>query len=575
MLLVGVLLLVGVCGWVLLDMRQVQSDLTDVASGISTIQDSVLAGDTDDVQPVIASVQADAAEAERITSRPHWSIAAALPWVGPNVSALRTVVTSADDIAADALPQLSAIADLLDPGQLVPVDGSIDLAPLTEAAPAIVASDASVQAAHEEIAAIDRDALLPVVADAVDEVAVHFDEAASQTGMAARVVQLLPAMLGDGQPRDYLVLVQNNAEPRATGGIPGVVLLLHAESGRLEITEQRSALSIGRFADPVLELGSDETALFGTQLGRYMQDVTFTPDFPRTAQLAQAMWQERYDLEVDGVLSIDPVALQGMLAATGPITVDGVELTEENAAEVLLNGIYLDRPDPEDQDAFFASAASAVFTEFSSGSADATTAVDALADQVATGRVSLWSAHPDEQALLSGSTIAGELRGQFEDRPIVGVFVNDGSAAKIGYYLDSRVTLESMQCRPNGSQELHLQIELTSTAPADAATALPDYVTGAGSDYVDPGDMRFNLLLYAPTGGAITAVNASDGSEGVLSQLHQGLPVAARSVLLGPGESASFEVTMLSGPDSTGDPLLRLTPGARPTDTEVSGTTCS
>ncbi len=50
------------------------------------------------------------------------------------------------------------------------------------------------------------------------------------TATAARAVRLLPPMLGADGPREYLLLVQNNAEQRATGGIPGSVvqLLLNA-----------------------------------------------------------------------------------------------------------------------------------------------------------------------------------------------------------------------------------------------------------------------------------------------------------------------------------------------------------
>ena len=41
------------------------------------------------------------------------------------------------------------------------------------------------------------------------------------------------------------------------------------------------------------------------------------------------------------MISIDPVALSYLLAVTGPVTVDGVTLTADNAVDELLNGTYL------------------------------------------------------------------------------------------------------------------------------------------------------------------------------------------------------------------------------------------
>ena len=569
------LLIVGVLGWVALEARGVQDDLEAAASGTASIQEDVLAGNTDGVQATITTVQQHARSAEQVTSRPHWAIASALPWIGPNIGAVRTVADAVDALAQDGLPNLQAAVDVLNPSALAPTDGAIDLTPVLESREAVIGVDAVVQESLADLQGIDRDRLLPFVAEAVDRATGEFEDASMQTRTAARVVQLLPPMLGNDGPREYLLLVQNNAEQRATGGIPGVLLQIHVEEGRLEVVDRQSGSSMGQFEEPILPLTDNEVALFGTQLGRYMQDVTFTPHFPRTGELAAAMWEERHGVAVDGVLSVDPVALQSMLAATGEITVDGVRLTSEDAAAMLLNGIYLDRPNPQEQDAFFAEAASEVFTQLTSGAGDAGAAVRTLADAAAQGRLLLWSAHPEEQQHLNGTMLAGELDGQVSgDRPVVGVFLNDGSAAKIGYYLDTTIELTANECRADGSQTLTMHVTLVSTAPSDAATTLPEYVTGENYGYVEPGQQRLNILLYAPEGGAIASIAASDGESAFLSQVHEGLPVAARSLTLDPGGTLELEVEIFSGPGSSGDPVLRTTPGARAAENTVSMTSC-
>ena len=62
----------------------------------------------------------------------------------------------------------------------------------------------------------------------------------------------MPALLGGSGPRDYLLVFQNNAELRATGGLPGVMSLIHAENGRVDITRQASAGAMGELDEPVL-----------------------------------------------------------------------------------------------------------------------------------------------------------------------------------------------------------------------------------------------------------------------------------------------------------------------------------
>jgi len=564
---------VAVCGWVAWDARGVQDDLQTAASAMGTLQEEVLAGDTAAVQAAVSTVQQSSGDAARVSGRPHWAIATVLPWIGPNVAAVSQVATAVDDIAQGALPDLQVAVDTLNPAALAPVGGVIDLAPLTESAPAVIAVDAVMQDALARLVDIDRGQLLPVVAEAVDQATGELESASAQTRTAARVVRLLPPMLGADGPRDYLLLVQNNAEQRATGGIPGLVLQIHVEDGRLEIVDERSALEVGSFPEPVLELSETETTLFGAQLGRYMQDVTFTPDFPRTGELASAMWLQRFGVAVDGVLSVDPVALQAMLGVTGPLMVDGVSLTETDAAATLLNGIYLDRPDPQAQDAFFAAAASEIFESVTSGAGDASAAIEVLADQAGDRRLLLWSAHPEEQAHLTGTVLAGDLIGQSGDRPVVGVFINDGSAAKIGYYLDTRVSLESLECRPDGSQTMSVHLTLSSTVSEDEIGSLPSYVTGDGDGYVEPGHQQLNVLVYAPEGGAITSFDAGDG-EGVLSQVHDGLPVIARTVTIAPGESFEAEIELRSGPGGSGDTDLRVTPGPRPAALETTASSC-
>ena len=58
----------------------------------------------------------------------------------------------------------------------------------------------------------------------------------------------------------------------------------------------------------------------------------------------------------------------------------------------------------------------------------------ALARAAGERRLLLWSADPVEQTEIAGTVLEGSLPIQDGNRPIVGVFLNDGSGAKLGAF---------------------------------------------------------------------------------------------------------------------------------------------
>jgi len=200
-----------------------------------------------------------------------------------------------------------------------------------------------------------------------------------------------------------------------------------------------------------------------------------------------------------------------------------------------------------------------VFHAMISGQGKPAAIVDALAQSAREGRLMVWSAHRDEQALLSGTVLSGELVGVQGDSPVIGVYLNDGTAAKIGYYLRTDVTATPTGCHPDGSQTVSVKVTLTNTAPADAAD-LPPYI--ASGNAVPKGQVRTNVLLYAPSGGRVDDVRVSGGEPGVFSQTHNGLAVVGKTVQLKPGQRVVIVYDLLTGKGQPGTPVLRVTPVA-------------
>ncbi|WP_454085393.1 DUF4012 domain-containing protein [Georgenia sp. Marseille-Q6866] len=577
LVVVGVLLgLVALLVVFAVQARAAYTELRAAMPQVSELRQQALSGETDAADTTAAELREHTSAARDAVAGPHWAVAAKLPWVGPNVTAVRTATAVVDDLAADALPDLVAATDAVDPARLAPQDGRIDLAPFAEVAPRVVAANDAVLAGRDRLDSVDTDELVDLLGDQIGNLKGQVDELAGLTATASRAVQLIPPMLGADEPREYIFMVQNNAEPRATGGLTGAFILLRADDGAIELVEQRSASEVGYFGDGALELTETEVALFGTQLARFPGNVTATPDFPRSAEIIRAMWGEGVGGEVDGVLALDPVALGALLEATGPIGLDddvlgalGVpsemfdgdpQLNADNAADIMLNGVYRYIEDTGAQDEFFEFAAAEIFSAVMDGEAAPAATVATLVQAADEGRLLVWSAHEEEQELLSGTMLSGELRGDDgHGAPVVGVYVNDVSGAKIAYYQRMEVEMEAQQCHANGNQDLTLTITLTSDAPEDAAD-LPASLVGDG-DAVEEGDMRSNLLVYAPTGGRITDMRDPEGTVDAFPQIHGGQVVAARRIYLSPGDSVTTQVDITTGPGFTEDAALRMTPG--------------
>ncbi|MEV4703907.1 DUF4012 domain-containing protein [Actinoplanes sp. NPDC049316] len=556
---------VGVRGW------RAKGHLQTAAGLFAQLQQQIRVGEVGAARGTLSALQLETAAARDETNGAGWSIASNGPFLGDDLSAVRTMAKVLDDLAVDGLPALLDVAAGLDPKTLAPQAGRVDLGPLTEAAPRIVAGLAAIRRARAEVDDIDTGGLTQRVSAAVSQLSDGLGNADRLVSTADRAARLLPRMLGAQGPRNYLVLFQNNAEIRATGGMPGAYIVVHADAGAVTITDQGTAASdIKTFDPPVRKLDTDQLALYTDRPAVFPADVNLTPDFPTAAALMQAMYRERSGVTVDGVLATDPVALSYLLKATGAVTVPGGEpLTSDNAVRLLLSEAYAKYPDPADQDAYFAKAARATFESLIKGQGDPEGMVAQLARAAGERRLLMWTSGEAEEATLAGTVLEGRMPTDDASRPTVGVFLNDGTGAKLDYYLTHAAELTVGDCDEEGGRDFHLRLTLGSTAPT---ANLPAYVTGlalAGDKYTS----RTNVMIFSPTGGGVVEAT-SDGKEVPFGTgLERDRAVAVLTVELPPGSSKTYDVTIQPGvlPDKDGAirPQLWTTPGVRPWQSSV------
>lgn len=341
-----------------------------------------------------------------------------------------------------------------------------------------------------------------------------------------------------------------------------------ADHGRISIADQEAASrSLGPFNPPISSGDPEIEAFYSDVIGRYPTSVNFSPDYPTAASLFQQMYTQQTGSSVDGVIATDPVALSYLLGATDGVDLGGgLRLDKSTAVKLLLSDVYqmFDADNGQaERDRFLAMATGKAFSAVMTKVSDPAAALAGMSKAYDERRILMWSAHPEEQAELVQTKLAGALETTADDPAEVGVFLNDGTGAKLDYYLRGSVAVS-----PGACGQMVVDVQLTSKVPT---TGLSKYVLGlqlGGAPYV----ARTNVVIAAPAGGAVLQAKKDGDPAGLGTGTDHGRQVSAITVDLQPGQTVNlqFAITLGTGanptftPSGTIQPTVNLTPMAAP-----------
>jgi len=486
----------------------------------------------------VGEMQVAAHEFASHTTGPHWTVASWMPWVKDQTTPLQQAGEAVSAVADDALGPLSELDDL-GALEVPPIEeGRVDPYVLEPYREALSAAAEVLNGERASLEAISLSNTIAVVREPFLALQADLTTLGDLVQGAHVAAELLPPMLGVDGERTYIVMVQTNAEPRTSGGIAGAVIELTVDDGRFAFARYVTGESMQVRNEVVAPLSDDELRVFTERMAHYPQDVNFTPEFPRSAELLSAFWERDSGDAPDGVIATDPVALGYMLQDMEPVSIDSVEVDGDNLADVMLNEVYFQYPDPKQADAFFALASRELFGKLLAGSGQSLTR--GIEQAAGERRLLLWSADAAEQELLASTGIAGD----FVDREdALGVFINDGSGSKIGYYIDTELAVVDRLCASDQSLAGQtVTLTMRHTYQGDVGD-LPEYI-GIGGDYVPNGEFHANVLVMPPVGMGVTDF-MRDGDDAQLApEVLHGRELSEARVVLLPGDSVELSYTL-------------------------------
>ncbi len=299
-----------------------------VEAGINAAQAGFdAARDGDEPTAVARFAEANAAfeEADDALSTPWARAGRAIPVLGQHARAIGEVTAAGAELTETA----AQAAEEAPIEELQFQDGVLDLQQVAAFAEPVAETEAALLDADATAADVDSGWLLSPLADRVDQFAAEVDEALPQAELARSGIAVAPDLFGGDGIRRYFLAFVTPSEQRGLGGFMGNFGVLTAADGDLTLARS-DEIAVLQQALP--EEGAELTGP-EDYVARYDRfnpggtpgDITLSPDFPSVAEVIDQVFAASGGQAVDGVILVDPFALESLLTFTGPISVTGYD----------------------------------------------------------------------------------------------------------------------------------------------------------------------------------------------------------------------------------------------------------
>jgi hypothetical protein len=502
----------------------------------------------------------NAQRAQNATHSLPWNIASVVPWLGSPFKTGQQISDVVLGLVADVLQPSAHVGEAISPNRLLGENGRVDVQLLRDAAPKLSEISTAATTLDAQARAISEPMYLTAMRDARAALQAQTSDLSGLLDHTALAARLAPSMMGADGPRSYFIGFQTNAEARGTGGLLGGFGILRFDNGTAAVETLGRNNELNKPFAPI-DLGPEFTAQYGfDDPTTDLRNSNTSSHFPYAAQIWRSMWEQQSGSKVDGVISIDPVALSYILGAVGPVTMpDGETITADNVVELTESTAYIRyAADNDARKTYLQSVASAVVQKMTGHLESPRQLLDALGKAVGEGRIAVWSSLPDEQQLLEETPLAHEVPD--DPAPYAAVVINNLGGNKLDYYLTRQIEYSAGACNST-TRTSTVTVRLTNNVPD---VPLPDYVASLpGLSEVDidvPKNSNVtSVALLATKGSLLSGAFVNGEKVPVYRGVERGHPTFETQLALLRGEPVEVKFE-LSEPTSPGAPRVPIQP---------------
>jgi hypothetical protein len=501
--------------------RSLVRNLTIARSQLNVGIEAIVTGDPEGARPhfLVAAQAADrAAEA---AGHPSLGIAGLLPVAGPNIDAAARVAAASRETAAAGATMIE-VARTLDwtdiglPGSAAA--GSLDVEALEAAAPQMDRVVARLDGALTELEEVG-DGLVGPIATGYRDALENLTDRADLATRLRDAIRLGPAMFGGDRTRRYLLSVSSLGLPRPAGGAPTAVGILAADQGSMRLESLVGGLGSLAPAPP---------ELVGT---------SSSPDWPTTARLLLDAARAAGAPRLDGVISLDAIALEDLVWVAGDVEVPNHRLPLSDATTAGALELDAFQASTDDEAArTHAAWTSEILRSFLARRPGFESFALAAARDAQARHLAIYARQGATQALVSALGLDGAA-----PQPAAGALPVIASwsateASHVGALVDTRVHQE-VRLRSDGSAGVLMEISFDNGAGTEPRSAL----LGHGGA-VPVGAFAADVTVYVPERArSLTAETSRPSPISVRKDL--GYRTVTGSVSIRGGESSTLTVT--------------------------------
>lgn len=562
-------MVVGVAfgGWLAVEGSDAKSALEQARTSAQQAKSALQQGNSDEATRFADEAQVHAQQARDAAHSLPWNVASAIPLLGRPFETGQQISDVVLGLASDVLKPAAEAGTALAPDRLV--DGSrVDVQLLRSEEPKLASLSEAATRLNTQAQAIADPGYVSMLSDARSQLQSQTTDIAGLLENTALAARLAPAMMGADGPRNYFMGFQTNAEARGTGGLLGGFGVLRFDNGVGTVDDLGSNTEFDMAFRPV-DLGTEFVETYGyTNPFTDFRNSNLSSHFPYAAQIWKSMWEQQTGMNVDGVIALDPFALSYILGAVGPVTLaDGEKVTADNVVELTESTAYARFPtDQVARKQYLQDIASAVVNRMTGSVGSPRALLDALGKAVGEGRISVWSANPEDQALLEQTPLAHIIPD--DAAPYAEVVINNLGGNKMDYYLEREIEYVADGCSGDARNST-VTVRLTNSANA---TGLSNYVAASGG--LNPnipvdlphGTMLTSVKLLGTTGAKLESALSNGEKIAVFTGQERNHPTFEVQVAIPPGKSGelTFRLSEPTTPGSARVPIQPLVDNVTP-----------